>query len=148
MKSERQSRIIELIAKYPIDTQKALTAYLKESGFEVTQATVSRDIAELGLKKVSEKGTVRYTYKTEEPAVPESSKYAGILKDAYVSSARAATLVVIKTAAGMAMAAAAALDEMAFEENIGTIAGDDTIMCAAASEEAAESLLNKIRKIL
>ena len=146
MKTERQAKIIELIAKYPIDTQKALTAYLKESGFDVTQATVSRDIAELGLKKTSDKGVIRYKY-ADEPAA-DKEKFIRVLKDGYISCARAATIVVIKTVSGMAMAVAAALDDIDFEENIGTIAGDDTIMCAAASEADAEALLGKIRKIL
>ena len=68
MKSERQLKILELISQYPIDTQKALTAYLKEAGYEVTQATVSRDIAQLHLKKVSEHGMVRYVCENTEPA--------------------------------------------------------------------------------
>lgn len=143
MKSQRQSKIIELISQYPIDTQKALTAYLKEAGFEVTQATVSRDIAELGLKKISDKGVIRYACKK-----PVNEKYIRVLKEGFVSCARASTIVVIKTVSGMAMAVAAALDNIDFSENIGTIAGDDTIMCATASEKDAESLLNKIKNTL
>lgn len=146
MKSKRQLKILELISEYQIDTQKALTAYLKDAGYEVTQATVSRDIAELGLEKVTERGIVHYVYHDGRPK--EKEKYIRVLKDGYVSCARAATLVVIKTVSGMAMAVAAALDEMDLSENIGTIAGDDTIMCATASEKDALSLLNKIRKIL
>lgn len=141
MKSQRQSKIIELISQYPIDTQKALTAYLKEAGFEVTQATVSRDIAELGLKKISDKGVIRYACNDPKPV---NEKYIRVLKEGFVSCARASTIVVIKTVSGMAMAVAAALDNIDFSENIGTIAGDDTIMCATASEKDAESLLNKI----
>lgn len=144
MKSERQAKIRELILKYPIDTQKALTAYLKEAGYDVTQATVSRDISELGLKKVSEKGVIKYVYADERPA--DKEKFIRVLRDGFVSCERAATLVVIKTVSGMAMAVAAALDDIDFEENIGTIAGDDTIMCAASSEADAISLLDKIKK--
>lgn len=146
MKSERQLKILELISQYPIDTQKALTAYLKEAGYEVTQATVSRDIAQLHLKKVSEHGMVRYVCENTEPA--EAGKYISVLRSGYLSCAKAGTIVVIKTAGGMAMAVAAALDGMNFPEIVGTIAGDDTIMCAAADEENAESLINKLNKIL
>lgn len=146
MKSQRQSKIIELISQYPIDTQKALTAYLKEAGFEVTQATVSRDIAELGLKKISDKGVIRYACNDPKPV--DKEKYIRVLKEGFVSCARASTIVVIKTVSGMAMAVAAALDNIDFSENIGAIAGDDTIMCATASEKDAESLLNKIKNTL
>lgn len=139
-------KIIELINQYPIDTQKALTAYLNEAGFRVTQATVSRDITELGLEKITDRGTVRYTYVENRPK--DKEKYIRVLKDGYVSAVTASNIVVIKTVSGMAMAVAAALDDIDFKENMGTIAGDDTIMCATKSESDADSLLNKIKKIL
>ena len=146
MKSDRQSKIIELIGKYPIDTQKALTIYLKEAGFEVTQATVSRDIAQLGIKKVADKGVIKYVY---TPAVSsDDEKYIRALRDGYISCAKAGTLVVIRTTSGMAMSVALALDNMDLPEIIGTVAGDDTIMCAAESESKAEALLNKINRIV
>lgn len=146
MKSLRQEKIIELITDYPIDTQKALTSHLKEAGFAVTQATVSRDIAELGLEKVTERGIVRYVY--SEPKNNENEKFIRVLREGYLEGKPAGTLVVIKTSGGMAMAVAAALDSLDFPEIVGTIAGDDTIMCAAASVSDAEALLEKIKKII
>ena len=148
MKLERHSKIVELIGKYEIDTQEELAERLRESGFTVTQATVSRDIRELKLSKVNlGDGRQRYV-----PGVNENSdlndKYERALRDGFVSADRAVNMLVIKTFPGMAMASAAALDAIGISEIMGSIAGDDTIMCATAGEEAAEAALKKIRKIV
>ena len=147
MKLERHSKIVELIGKYEIETQEELAERLKQAGYKVTQATVSRDIRELKLTKVqSENGRQRYMVMQNQTAF--SDKYIRILKDGYVSMDMAQNILVIKTVSGMAMAVAAALDEIHFHEIVGCIAGDDTIMCACKSTELAEGVMEKLGGIL
>lgn len=148
MKNKRQTKIIELVTTFDIGTQEELAERLSQAGFAVTQATVSRDIRELKLSKVNlGEGRQRYVPGTGES--PElSDKYERALRDGFVSADRAVNMLVIKTFPGMAMASAAALDAIGITEIMGSIAGDDTIMCATAGEEAAKAALKKIRKIV
>ncbi len=148
MKNKRQTKIIELVTTFDIGTQEELAERLSQAGFAVTQATVSRDIRELKLSKVNlGDGRQRYVPGTGES--PElSDKYERALRDGFVSADRAVNMLVIKTFPGMAMASAAALDAIGITEIMGSIAGDDTIMCATAGEEAAKAALKKIRKIV
>ena len=147
MKLERHSKIVELIGKYEIETQEELAERLKQAGYKVTQATVSRDIRELKLTKVqSENGRQRYMVMQNQTAF--SDKYIRILKDGYVSMDMAQNILVIKTVSGMAMAVAAALDAMHWKEVVGCIAGDDTIMCAIRTVEDTGIVMDKIRKIV
>ena len=130
MKRVRQNKILELIDEYDIDTQEELGKRLHESGFRVTQATISRDIKELQLKKQADKnGKSKYICVTPG-SVSFGERYARVLQDGMVSIDQADNLVVIKTVSGMAMAVAAAIDALEIEEIVGSIAGDDTIMCA------------------
>ena len=147
MKNKRQTKIIELVTTFDIGTQEELAERLSQAGFAVTQATVSRDIRELKLSKVNlGDGRQRYVPGTGES--PElSDKYERALRDGFVSADRAVNMLVIKTFPGMAMASAAALDAIGITEIMGSIAGDDTIMCATAGEGAAKAALKKIRKI-
>ena len=147
MKLERHSKIVELIGKYEIETQEELAEHLKQAGYKVTQATVSRDIRELKLTKVqSENGRQRYMVMQNQTAF--SDKYIRILKDGYVSMDMAQNNLVIKTVSGMAMAVAAALDEIHFHEIVGCIAGDDTIMCAVRSVDDTILLMDKLKKLI
>ena len=147
MKLERHSKIVELIGKYEIETQEELAERLKQDGYKVTQATVSRDIRELKLTKVqSENGRQRYMVMQNQTAF--SDKYIRILKDGYVSMDMAQNILVIKTVSGMAMAVAAALDEIHFHEIVGCIAGDDTIMCAVRSVDDTILLMDKLKKLI
>ena len=124
MKVERHSKIVELIGKYEIETQEELAEKLNQSGFNVTQATVSRDIRELKLTKIQgENGRQRYMV-LESPRGTSAIKYIRILKDGFMSMDMAQNILVIKTVAGMAMAVAAALDAIHFQEVVGCIAGD------------------------
>ena len=148
MKVNRHAKIIELINKYQIETQEELAAYLNQEGFKVTQATVSRDIRDLKLTKVpSDNGRQKYAVLQSEQ-LRMSEKYIRILSDGYVSMDYAQNILVIKTVSGMAMAVAAAIDDMDFPEIVGTIAGDDTIMCALKSVDEAILLMEKLKKIL
>ena len=148
MKRDRHAEIIRLIHEYEIDTQEELARRLNENGFSVTQATVSRDIRELQLTKTAaEGGRVRYAL-MRKTAQQQAGKFVRVLRDAFVSVTTADNLVVIKTASGMAMAAAAALDELSWNEIAGSIAGDDTIFCAARSKADAGKAMKKLQELL
>lgn len=148
MKVSRHAKIIELINQYDIETQEELAEYLNNSGFRVTQATVSRDIRDLKLTKISVNGgRQKYViHRQEEPEMSE--KYMRVLKDGYVSMDMAQNILVIKTVSGMAMAVAVAVDAMKWNEVVGCIAGDDTIMCAIRTVEDTAVVMEKIRKIV
>lgn len=148
MKKRRQEKIIEIIESRAVGTQEELAEYLREAGFDATQATVSRDIRELKLSKVSD-GTGRQKYAvmgSEEGSV--GARYVRVLKEGFNSMDMAQNLVVIRTVSGMAMAVAAALDAMKFSEVLGCIAGDDTIMVACRTVEEAGQLIRKIQEML
>ena len=147
MKVSRHAKIIELISQYDIETQEELAEYLNRAGFKVTQATVSRDIRDLKLTKVSVNGG-KQKYILHRPEEGLSEKYIRVLKDGYVSMDMAQNILVIKTVSGMAMAVAAALDAMKWNEVVGCIAGDDTIMCAIRTTEDTVAVMEKIRKIV
>ena len=147
MKVSRHAKIIELISQYDIGTQEELAEYLNRAGFKVTQATVSRDIRDLKLTKVSVNGG-KQKYILHRPEEGMSEKYIRVLKDGYVSMDMAQNILVIKTVSGMAMAVAAALDAMKWNEVVGCIAGDDTIMCAIRTTEDTVAVMEKIRKIV
>ena len=146
MKSRRQKKIIELIDKYEIETQEELGSRLLEAGFQVTQATISRDIRELCLMKVpGENGRQKYAVMGTSGGMSE--RYARVLRDGMISMSQADNILVIKTVSGMAMAVAAALDNMQCDEIVGSIAGDDTIMCAVRTSAEAQSLLTRLKKL-
>lgn len=148
MKIGRHSKIIDLINQYDIETQDELALRLQESGFRVTQATVSRDIRELRLTKIPGKdGRSKYAV-LEIQGQNLGDKYGRVLRDAFVSMDMAQNILVIKTVSGMAMAAAAALDDLKWEEIVGCIAGDDTIMCAIRSVDDTLLVMDKIRRML
>ena len=148
MKTRRQTKILELIKKYEIETQEDLSAYLEKEGFQVTQATVSRDIRELKLTKVSLTGGRQKYVALLETNEDLSKKYERIFRDGFISMDIAQNILVIKTVSGMAMAVAAALDALQLYEVVGTIAGDDTIMCAVRSTEDAITVIDKLRKFV
>ena len=150
MKKKRHDRILEIIKENEIDTQGELAQMLRDSGFNVTQATVSRDIRELGLVKVAVAGTggTRQKYQAAKPVNTEQNRYIRVLRDSVTSLDQAQNLLVIKTGSGMAMAAAAALDSLDWRELIGCIAGDDTIMCVLRTREDGESFLARVNELL
>lgn len=148
MKSKRHAKIIELVNKYEIETQDELASRLGAAGFNVTQATISRDIRELKLSKVSaHNGRQKYVVLAGQ-GNQVSDKYSRVLKDGFVSRGFATHMIVIKTVTGMAMAVATAIDNMHIPGIVGCIAGDDTIMCAIHSEEEAYKVMELIDKII
>ncbi|MBP3616874.1 MAG: arginine repressor [Lachnospiraceae bacterium] len=147
MKTARQNKIIELVEKNEIETQEELGELLKNAGFAVTQATISRDIRELKLTKVAidldrQKYIVLRSHNSEM-----NEKYARILRDSFVSMAKAQNILVVKTVPGMAMAAAAALDALQVDGIVGCIAGDDTIMCAIRTEKETDVVMEKLHRL-
>ncbi len=147
MKRKRQEKLLSLISERDIETQEELCSALKEAGFAVTQATVSRDIRELRITKIPmENGGQRYSARNRERSGNDDRNQT-ILREAVVSVDTAGNLLVIKCVSGMAMAVAAAIDSMDFQEIVGSIAGDDTVMCALKSEKNAEILMRRIINI-
>lgn len=145
MKTKRHSKIIELVKEFDIETQEELTEKLKESGFDVTQATISRDIRELKLTKVANSnGKQKYqVFLQDENQMSE--KFIRVFKDGVLNIDYAQNIIVMKTLNGMAMGVAAALDSMGNDEIIGSIAGDDNIFCIVKTEEKAIKLVEKLK---
>lgn len=143
MKNDRHNKIIELIKNNDIETQEQLAKYLNDSGYNVTQATVSRDIRQLKLTKTFIDGKTS-KYVLYENASKQINTHSSILKDGFISMEVACNLLVVKTAPGMAMALCATIDSFLFDEMVGSIAGDDTIMIATRSANDAQKLLDKI----
>ena len=148
MKSVRHDLILDIIDKKDIETQEELAAELKARGVKVTQATVSRDIKELRLVKVlSENGG--YKYATAERAEKGmSERFIRILAESVMSIESAVNLIVIKTISASAQAAAEAIDSLKWPELLGTIAGDNTILVIARSEEAVESVVSRFHALI
>ena len=148
MKKIRHRKIVEIIERYDVEPQEELANYLKEAGFAVTQATVSRDIRELKLSKIpTGNGRQKYVVLKQDDA-HMGDKYIRVLKDGFVSMDMAQNILVLKTVSGMAMAVAAAVDALRFPEVVGCIAGDDTIMMAVRTVEETKSLMEKIHGML
>lgn len=148
MKKRRQAKIIELISQNPIETQEELQDMLMKYGFEVTQATISRDIKELRLvKDLSSEG--RYVYSSGKKSMDVINHRAGgIFNDTIITIDYAINTVVIKCFTGMANAVCAAIDSMNLDEILGSIAGDDTIFILCRNEETASMFTNKLRTML
>ncbi len=148
MKTKRQSKILELIRKNDIETQEDLLALLLKEGFTVTQATVSRDIRDMKLTKISTGGGRQKYAALNDSAEDLSEKYVRVLKDGYISMDMAQNILVIKTVSGMASAVCASIDAMNIDEIVGSIAGDDTIMCAIRTTEDTVAIMKRLRKIV
>lgn len=152
MKTNRHSKIIELIKNEIIETQEDLTRRLCECGYDVTQATVSRDIKALKLIKVATgkdgEGGSRYRYAKHQTSDGEvmSEKFKNLLRDVVVNADSAGNLAVIKTYSGMANAAAAAIDTTHNESIVGSVAGDDTVLIVLRTESKAKEFVDIIKK--
>lgn len=148
MKLDRHKKILDLIREFEIETQGELADRLQAAGYAAAQSTISRDIRELNLKKAVN-GRGKFIYIAPKPQEGEPIKrYARILKDAFTSMDAAQNILVIRTVPGMAMAAAAALDELNWEEILGCIAGDDTIICVAKSEGHVRIVMDRLWAVL
>ena len=148
MKNGRQKQILTIVSEHDVETQEELIVRLKASGFKATQATVSRDIKELRLiKMATETGHYKYVQSVGEDG-KSSAKFDNVLRETVISVRNAGPIVVVRTYAGMAMAAAAAVDAMQINCILGTIAGDDTIFIAVSDEVASDLIEKKIERII
>lgn len=148
MKSRRQAKILEIIENHDIDTQGELAKRLREAGFDVTQATVSRDIREMKLLKIAtENGRQKYSA-TQEADSELSDRLIRVFREAVLKMDYAQNIIVIKTLEGMGMAVGVALDNMRNSEILGTIAGDDTVFCVVKSHTQAGSIIEKLYRTI
>ena len=148
MKAKRQEKIIEIIEEYDIETQDELAEKLQEAGFRTTQATISRDIREMKLTKLTFPNGKQKYIALDNRDTASSDKYKRILKDGITSIAISENILVLRTVPGMAMACGAALDHLKLNQILGCIAGDDTIMCIARSKEMASEAKKIIQKLI
>ena len=147
MKNGRHQKIVELVTQRQIETQEELADLLNAEGFRVTQATVSRDIKALQLSKAPGRGGRQY-YQILKKDSSEGEKYTRVLREGLLSMDIAGNLLVIKTMTGMANAVAAALDHLQLDKIVGTLAGDDTIMCALKDTSDAQEVLDRLSQLL
>lgn len=148
MRYARQKKILELVNNYEIETQEKIAEKLRECGFNITQATVSRDIKDLQLiKQPGSSGRSCYAQNTNIEA-PISERFRKILRETILSIDAAENIIVIKTLSGCAHAAAEAIDTSNFPEIVGTIAGDNTIFMVISSSEAVAALLKKFSELV
>ncbi len=148
MKQGRHSKILELIEKNDVETQDELSILLREQGYEVTQATISRDIKELKLIKVqSEHGVYRYAASGKEH-LGQLDIFKRVFRDTVLSVEKSVGLVVVHTMTGSANAAAEAIDGLNLSEIVGTIAGDNTIFVAVREQNSLDIVLQALRSML
>lgn len=148
MKKDRQALILDLISSESINTQDALIEHLRMHGFEATQATISRDIRELNLSKVST-GDGSYRYVVPRSAAPaEENSFRSMLVGAVRSVVSAQNIIVLRTNSGLAQPVALGIDNLGLPEILGCIAGDDTVIAVAQDTESAKETTVRLRKIL
>ena len=148
MKLRRHEAIIDLVNNQDINTQEELMENLQKQGFKVTQATVSRDIKELRIfKALGKDGKYRYSTGGRN-ALDKTSGFESLFASSVEEVDSAENIVVIKTMTGMAQAVCMSLDNIDFENIVGTIAGDDTIFVLCRNLKATEEMLNKFIKLI
>ncbi len=149
MKNSRQEKILQLITKYNIDKQEELQEKLRECGFDVTQATISRDIRELGIiKSQGDDGVYKYRIVRNQTQIEINGKFAMILNQAVSKVSCANNLIVVKTYTGMGSAVGAAFDALELDGVIGTLAGDDTLLIIASDNESAQLVTRKLNDLI
>lgn len=147
MKNNRLHRIIEIVESMDVETQSELVNILLNEGYKVTQATISRDIGKLNLKKIlKEDGKYKYVYIREGNETIDS--YKKLMKTSCLSFQCAGNIIVVKTISGMAMAIATALDGIKLDDIIGCIAGDDTVFCVVKDEKIAVGIKDKLLEFI
>lgn len=148
MKKQRQQKVLDLIKSRPIETQEELLYLLKQDGYDVTQATISRDIKELRIVKVLD-SSGKYRYISNNGQISEqNARYAEIFVNSVISIDYAMNNVVIKCYSGTAMAACAALDNLYSDMMVGTLAGDDTILAVTRDEAASKILIERLSELI
>ena len=149
MKSQRQAKILEIIANKNIETQEQLLAALQAEGFRGTQATISRDIKELRIvKELTSLGTYRYTVSSSEIGNSFSARLNTIFRECVISFDYAQNIIVVRTLPGLASAAGSAIDSMNLSIIVGTLAGDDTVMVVMRDNNAAAAFCGEIKNLI
>lgn len=149
MKTERQKAILKLISEEKVETQAALAEKLRNRGFKVTQATVSRDIKELGLVKIpGENKKYKYTAAPDHRIANVYGRLERIFHDSVISFEDSENLILIKTLPGTANSVASVIDSIAWKEIIGTVAGDDTILVIVKPKEAVKATMERFRSLM
>ena len=149
MKTRRQRKILELIEAEAIETQEELAEFLRENGIEVTQATVSRDIKELGLVKVpTVNNRYRYGQAGERPGGVIDQRQQRMFRESVIRIATSENIIVLKTLVGSAQGVAAVIDSLDWPEVIGTVAGDDTILAVVRAREEVGGIVAKLESLM
>jgi transcriptional regulator of arginine metabolism len=147
----RQSAILEIVARTPVASQGELAELLRQRGFAVTQATVSRDVAELALVKVPRGDRARYLSPDDLAAAPDRDadrRLTRLLEEIPVTIGRSGLSLVLRGPAGSAQALAQSIDHSTLQDQEGTLAGDDTILVLFADEPRLERWLDRFRRLL
>lgn len=149
MKNKRQRLILELISTREIETQEELAELLRQHGIEVTQATVSRDIKELGLVKVpTDNNRYRYGQAGERISGAIEQRQQRLFRESVIKIAASENIIVIKTLIGSAQGVAAVIDGLNWPEIIGTVAGDDTIIAVASSSQEVKGIVARLESLM
>ena len=147
-RSTRQSKILDIIAGKDVETQEELVAELAACGISVTQATISRDIKELGLVKTLSANNKYKDTSVKSSDIKISEKLLNVFREAVITIASANNLVIVKTLSGSANAVGMVIDQMHFNEMFGSVAGDDTLLIIAKSNDEAFILKQKLTGIV
>ena len=148
-KAERQDAILRAIEENHIDTQEQLAEALRQAGMQVTQATISRDIRELGLSKIAlGNGNSRYATLVRTDDVEKNERLGRTFAESVLSVAQADNLIIIKTLSGSGSAAAELIDSLPWPEIVGTLAGDNTIFVAVQSREKVHAVIQRFQEML
>jgi len=149
LKAKRQMKILEIIRNQVIETQEELTEKLRQEGIKVTQATVSRDIKELKLvKTATSDGRYRYTLPQSEERLAVMERLRRVFRECCVGFDYSHNIVVVKTLSGAAPAVGEAIDNLGWEEVVGTVAGDNTVLMAIRDANMAPTVLDKLRQMM
>ena len=148
MRISRQNKILDLIEKYEIETQDKLVELLRDVGYDVTQATVSRDIKELQLiKTLSSSGRYKYAVLSNQDG-PVSERFRDIYRKSIISIAQSGNIVVLKALSGCANAAGEALDSLGLTHVIGSVAGDNTILLVVDDPANVDEVVERLQEML
>lgn len=148
-RANRQLKILDIISKHDVDTQEELVDYLRSEGFAVTQATVSRDIKEMGIIKTLSSDGRHYKYAPQQTKeATAADKFLSMFKNTVISIKSSGNLIVLKTEAGSAGPAAELIDKLSYDEVLGVIAGDNTIFVAVDGLDHVDTIRRRLEDLL
>ena len=148
-RANRQLKILDIISKHDVDTQEELVDYLRSEGFAVTQATVSRDIKEMGIIKTLSSDGRHYKYAAQQTKeATAADKFLSMFKNTVISIKSSGNLIVLKTEAGSAGPAAELIDKLSYDEVLGVIAGDNTIFVAVDGLDHVDTIRRRLEDML